>query len=196
MDGASLSLVHTADDFSAISHYRSVIGSYIWVGLRIKAGKKLHCVNATCNGELKWDDNTTFMHDPQAHNIEVDNGGASCFVMDSGDKLDDVNCDRGRNFICQATCSSNCNSTTIPTTTEVACQPPVGYTLITSVDKYYKPVKDKVTWQAAKATCSSEGTILVELRTAAEYQAIRPIYGKFLFRFLYIFGAMYVLYTL
>ena len=123
MDGASLSLVHTDNDLSAISHYRSVIGSYIWVGLRIKAGKKLHCVNATCNGELKWDDNTTFMHDPQVHNIQVDNGGASCFVMDSGDKLDDVNCDRGRNFICQATCTKTTTTTTTSTITNttIAC---------------------------------------------------------------------------
>ena len=116
--------MHTSDDFSAVSHYRSLTGNQIWVGLRIKAGKKLHCVNATCNGEFKWDDNTTFMHDPQAHNIEVDNGGASCFVMDSGDKLDDVNCDRARYLICQATCSSKTATTTTTsyfTNATIAC---------------------------------------------------------------------------
>ena len=59
------------------------------------------------------------------------------------------------------------------------CQPPAaGYNLVTSVDKYYKAVKDSVTWQSAKAACSSDGTMLVELRTAADYQAIRPIFGK------------------
>ena len=65
----------------------------------------------------------------------------------------------------------------------VACQPPAGYTLKTGVDKYYKPVKNTVTWQAARAACSSEGTILAELRTAADYQAMRPIFGKIMFRY-------------
>ena len=51
-----------------------------------------------------------------------------------------------------------------------------------SVDKYYKSVKDSVTWQEARDACSSEGTILVELRTLEEYQAIRPIYGKIMFK--------------
>ena len=57
------------------------------------------------------------------------------------------------------------------------CQTPVGYTYKTSVDKYYKPVKDGVNWQTAKDACSSEGSMLVELRTAMDYQAIRPIFG-------------------
>ena len=47
----------------------------------------------------------------------------------------------------------------------------------TSVDKFYKPVKDGVNWQTAKDACSSEGSMLVELRTAMDYQAIRPIFG-------------------
>ena len=47
----------------------------------------------------------------------------------------------------------------------------------TSVDKFYKPVKDSVNWQTAKDACSSEGSMLVELRTAMDYQAIRPIFG-------------------
>lgn len=84
---------------------------------------------------------------------------------------------QGIAWVTQAT-----NNTLISAT----CQPPAGYTLITSVNKYYKTVKDSVTWQAARDACSSEGTILVELRTAEEYQAIRPIYGKIMFKFLYI----------
>ena len=59
-----------------------------------------------------------------------------------------------------------------------SCQAPAGYTLETSVDKYYKPVRNRVTWQSARAACSSDGTILVELRSAADYQVIRHIYGK------------------
>ena len=67
------------------------------------------------------------------------------------------------------------------------CQPPAaGYTLQTSVNKYYKSVRDSVTWQAARDACSSEGTILVELRTADEYQAIRPIFGKIMSKFKFI----------
>ena len=70
----------------------------------------------------------------------------------------------------------------------VTCQPPAGYIIKTSVDKYYKPVKNSVTWQVARAACFSEGTILVELRTAAEYQAIRPLYGNIsnMFKYMYI----------
>ena len=45
------------------------------------------------------------------------------------------------------------------------------------MDKFYKPVKDSVNWQTAKDACSSEGSMLVELRTAMDYQAIRPIFG-------------------
>ena len=67
---------------------------------------------------------------------------------------------------------------TIAATT--TCQPPVGYTYKTSVDKYYKPVKDGVNWQTAKDACSSEGSMLVELKTAMDYQAIRPIFGMIL----------------
>ena len=52
--------------------------------------------------------------------------------------------------------------------------------------KYYKSVKDSVTWQAARDACSSEGTILVELRTADEYQAIRPTFGKIMSKFKFI----------
>ena len=63
----------------------------------------------------------------------------------------------------------------------VACHPPAGYNFKPSVDKYYKPVKNSVTWQVARDACASEGTILVELRTKADYQAIRPIYGKNMF---------------
>ena len=59
----------------------------------------------------------------------------------------------------------------------VACQPPAGYVYHTSVDKYYKPVKEKVVWHTARDACISKGAILVELRSSAEYQAIRPIYG-------------------
>ena len=57
------------------------------------------------------------------------------------------------------------------------CQTPVGYTYKTSVDKYYKPVKDNVTWNSAIDACSSEGSMLVELRTLADYQAIRQVFG-------------------
>ena len=39
-------------------------------------------------------------------------------------------------------------------------------------------MKDKVTWYEARDACSSEGAMLIELRTLEEYQAIRPIYGK------------------
>ena len=67
----------------------------------------------------------------------------------------------------------------------VACQPPAGYNLIPSVDKYYKSVRYRVTWQEARDACSSEGTMLVELRTAEEYQAIRPIFGIFIYSFIY-----------
>ena len=48
----------------------------------------------------------------------------------------------------------------------------------TTVDKYYKPVKEKVVWHTARDACISEGAILVELRSSSEYQAIRPIYGN------------------
>ena len=69
----------------------------------------------------------------------------------------------------------------ITTLVAATCQPPDhDYTLETSVDKFYKPVKNKVTWQAARDACSSEGTFLVELRTEEEYKAIRPIFGKIL----------------
>ena len=72
----------------------------------------------------------------------------------------------------------------IVTLISATCQPPAaGYTFKTGVDKYYKPVKNSVTWQAARVACTSEGTILAELRTAAEFQAIRPIYGKIMFRY-------------
>ena len=72
----------------------------------------------------------------------------------------------------------SCCITTLVTAT---CQPPDhDYTLETSVDKFYKPVKNKVTWQAARDACSSEGAFLVELRTEEEYKAIRPIFGKLL----------------
>ena len=77
-------------------------------------------------------------------------------------------------------CSPTMTTTTSTTTnkaTITACQPPAGYTLETTVDKFYKPVKDKVTWQTARAACSSEGSMLIELRTAMEYQVIRPIFG-------------------
>ena len=60
----------------------------------------------------------------------------------------------------------------------MTCQPPAGYNLIASVDKYYKALRDRVTWYEARDACSSKGTILVELRTLNEYQAIRPIYGN------------------
>ena len=69
----------------------------------------------------------------------------------------------------------------ITTLVSATCQPPAaGYNFETSVDKYYKPVMDSVTWQSAKTACSSDGTMLVELRTAADYQAIRPIFGELL----------------
>ena len=58
------------------------------------------------------------------------------------------------------------------------CQAPAGYNYIASVDKFYKEVKKKVTWDQAKDACYSEGTMLIELRTLEEYQAIRPIHGK------------------
>ena len=58
------------------------------------------------------------------------------------------------------------------------CQPPAGYTLEASVSKYYKAVEQPVTWQQAKDACNSDGTMLVELRTAEEHTAIRPIFGK------------------
>ena len=75
---------------------------------------------------------------------------------------------------------SNSNTTTTtaaPLTTTTTCQPPSGYTYETTVDKYYKSVKDNVTWHSAKDACSSEGSMLVELRTLAEYQAIRQVFG-------------------
>ena len=65
----------------------------------------------------------------------------------------------------------------------MACQPPAGYNLIASVDKYYKALTDRVTWYEARDACSSKGTILVELRTLKEYQAIRPIYGNMMIKF-------------
>ena len=58
------------------------------------------------------------------------------------------------------------------------CQPPEGYKLEASVGKYYKAVEQLVTWQQAKDACTSDGTVLVELRTADEHTAIRPIFGK------------------
>ena len=58
------------------------------------------------------------------------------------------------------------------------CQAPAGYNYEASVDKYYKEVKNKVKWDQARDACSSEGTMLIELRTIEDYQAIRPIYGK------------------
>ena len=61
------------------------------------------------------------------------------------------------------------------------CQPPAGYTFEASVDKYYKVVHQSVNWQQAKDGCISDGTKLVELRTAAEHLAIRPIFGISLF---------------
>ena len=79
-----------------------------------------------------------------------------------------------------ATTTTSASTTTaavLTTTTITTCQPPPGYTYKTSVDKYYKPVKDSVTWQTAKDACSSEGSMLVELKTLAEYQAIRPLFG-------------------
>ena len=60
----------------------------------------------------------------------------------------------------------------------MTCQPPAGYNRVASVDKYYKPVKEKVVWHTARDACNSEGAILVELRTSEEYQAVRPIYGN------------------
>ena len=74
-------------------------------------------------------------------------------------------------------------STATPTT----CQPPPCYTLAASVTKYYKAVKQGVTWRQAKDACTSDGTFLVELRTAAEYLAIRPIFGKLLFKINFYF---------
>ena len=59
----------------------------------------------------------------------------------------------------------------------MSCQPPAGYTYTASVDKYYKVVKNKVGRTQARDACYSEGTVLVELRTLQDYQAIRPIYG-------------------
>ena len=70
------------------------------------------------------------------------------------------------------TSTTSTKQATIP-----ACQPPAGYSFQTSVDKYYKPVKDSVTWQTAKAACSSDRSMLIELRTAMEYHVIRPIFG-------------------
>ena len=60
----------------------------------------------------------------------------------------------------------------------VLCQPPQNYNFYASVDKYYKPVKQGVDWYQARDACINEGTILVELRTPQEYQAIRTIFGK------------------
>ena len=57
------------------------------------------------------------------------------------------------------------------------CQPPQNYDFYTSVDKYYKPVKQLVDWNQARDACINEGAILVELRRAQEYQAIRTIFG-------------------
>ena len=76
--------------------------------------------------------------------------------------------------------TSTTTTTSITTTNQAtmpACQPPAGYTFEPSVDKYYKPVKVNVTWQTARAACSSEGSMLIELRTAMDYRAIRPIFG-------------------
>ena len=60
----------------------------------------------------------------------------------------------------------------------VTCQPPAGYVYHASVDKYYKPVREKVVWHTARDACISDESILVELRTIEEYRAVRPIYGN------------------
>ena len=78
---------------------------------------------------------------------------------------------------CRGNPSGTTSTTTTTTTTTTACQPPSGYTYETTVDKYYKPVKDNVTWHSAKDACSLEGSILVEHRTLADYQAIRQVFG-------------------
>ena len=78
--------------------------------------------------------------------------------------------------VAMSTTSASTTTAAAPTTT-TTCLPPSGYTYKTSVDKYYKPVNDSVAWQTAKDACLSDGSMLVELRTSAEYQAIRPLFG-------------------
>ena len=120
---------------------------------------------------MKWDSDGSFLNswaDPN-HGIDAMNGDAC--LRYASDEMDDKDCSAVFNYICEFKCTM---TTTVTNTT---CQPTSGYTYKTSVDKYYKPVKDKVTWQTAKDACSSDGSVLVELRTSAEYQAIRPVYG-------------------
>ena len=109
---------------------------------------------------MEWDSDGSTLNswaDPN-HGIYA-NSPEKCFVYKS-DEMDDKDCNAEFNYIC-----------------EFKCQLPLSYIYETSVDKYYKPVKTKVPWHSARDACSSEGSILVELRTSAEYQAILPIYG-------------------
>ena len=125
--------------------------------------------------KLKWDSDGSNL-DSWADTDHGIKGDAVCLRY-RDDEMNGHPCDRRYYYICEFLCPSS-------TTTKFvlgACQPLVGYTLNPSVDKYYKPVKNSVTWQAARDACTSDGTKLVELRTKADYQAIRPIYGKNMF---------------
>ena len=76
--------------------------------------------------------------------------------------------------MCEFQCQQP-NAITTPTT----CPPTQDYTLGSgTVNKYYKPVKLFKTWQEAVEGCLSEGTMLVELKTAQEVQAVASIYGR------------------
>ena len=148
------------------------------------------CYDSCCINKLIWDSDGSILKSwaDTNHGIIVPDGD-ECLRYESTYMVD-KNCTALYDYICEFKCPSvgiatsttmttPSTSTALTTTvTNTTCQPPSGYTYETCVDKYYKPVKAKVTWQTAKDACSSEGSMLVELRTSAEYHAIRPVYGK------------------
>ena len=97
-----------------------------------------------------------------------------CIIYEGGfNRIIDKGCDDQYYYVCEFQCQS-----TTPLTSLTTCPPSQDYTLDGSVNKYYKPVKQLKTWHEAVEACLSEGTILVELRTTQEVQAVTSTYGR------------------
>ena len=102
-NGATLPLIHTNDDKTALKHYKRLAGTGpIWAGLRT-IDLQTDCTEGDCDGLLQWVDNTTFTYDANVV-AQVKGWGEEPCTRFNGDRLNHQNCSQELPFVCQLTC--------------------------------------------------------------------------------------------
>ena len=64
-------------------------------------------------------------------------------------------------------------------TDPIPCPAPQGYSYESDTDKFYRPVKEKKTWDDAWADCFKDEANLIEHRTVAEHEVLKDMLSKF-----------------